>query len=124
MPSTKPKKTALVIDDEELICEVYRDGLTAYGLDVTYSCSLAEGEKILMQKNFDILILDYRMPGGTGLDLLRRLSKSGWKKPFIFLSTGYDDFDHKDAEGLGVTKIFHKPFELSEVIKSVLECAK
>lgn len=78
----------LIVDDEEEIREVLSDLLTLEG----YSCLTAHnGEtalKMIFQQNPDLLLLDYKMPGLDGLEVLRRVKDLKPGLPVVML-TGY-----------------------------------
>lgn len=62
-----PGERILVIDDEEIICNLLKDTLTDEGYQVETVTDSKEGiEKILRGEPFDILITDIRMPKKTG----------------------------------------------------------
>lgn len=109
----------LIVDDEELICEIYRDRLTTLGFEVNFCCTLQKGEECLRQNRYDILILDYLMPGGTGLELLQKLKELTENPPKIFLSTGHDNLQLNELSKLGIEEIFYKPFDFEHVIATI-----
>ncbi len=67
-----PMKPILVVDDEAIVRESIRDWLreTGYSVEVAESGEQALG--MIAEKDFSVLILDYRLPGKSGLDVLRQ----------------------------------------------------
>ena len=70
----------------------------------------------------DMVVLDLAMPGGSGLDVLRRLREQGDRRPVIILTAGIDDYPLTEAVSLGVNGIVmknHDPAWLLDCLKAV-----
>jgi len=82
----------LVVDDDDVDRMAVRRALKATGLDaaVTEAEDAASALALLSKQHFDITLLDYRMPGSDGLDVVRRAREKGLHTPFIML-TGFGD---------------------------------
>ncbi|MEM8614071.1 MAG: two-component system response regulator RppA [Cyanobacteria bacterium P01_H01_bin.105] len=95
-----------VLQHEGYIVKVAHDGETGYKL------AAAGGE-------FDLLILDWMMPGLSGLEMCRRLRENNFTTPVLFL-TAKDTLDDR-VEGLdaGADDYLVKPFELRELLARV-----
>jgi DNA-binding response OmpR family regulator len=66
-----------------------------------------------------MIISDVRMPGLTGLDLLAILRCADWTTPVILITAFGDDETHAQANELGATAVFDKPFEMEELRAAV-----
>lgn len=66
-------------------------------------------------RNADLLVIDVRMPGGSGLESLARLRQTNWLTPAIVVTAFPDAETFDDAYRLGATAVLCKPFELSEL---------
>jgi len=107
----------LVVDDEESICLLLRDVLSRFGHKVvtcqagTRALELADGQP------FDLIFLDIRMPGMSGLEALRRLREQQPGATFVMI-TGYAQTDVMDeCLRSGATACLGKPFSISQVVK-------
>lgn len=82
----------LVVDDDEVDRMAVKRALKATGLEATVTeAENAEGALQMLEKYvFDCTLLDYRMPGSDGLDVVRRAREKGLLVPFIML-TGFGD---------------------------------
>ncbi|HEX2721858.1 MAG TPA: response regulator, partial [Gemmatimonadaceae bacterium] len=82
----------LVVDDDEIDRMAVRRALKASGLEATVSEAedAAGALSKLSREHFDCTLLDYRMPGSDGLDVVRRARERGLHTPFIML-TGFGD---------------------------------
>src|SRR5207248_1661521 len=59
----------LIVEDDPNLAGLLRDGLRAQRIDPTLAATFAEGRDRAQGGSFDVIILDVRLPGGTGLEL-------------------------------------------------------
>lgn len=86
----------LLVDDEDAILEVAQTYLESDGdIFAKTACSALEAIKVLSHWDYDLIISDYSMPGGTGLDLLKALRRRGNNVPFILFTAR----DRAEIEG-------------------------
>lgn len=113
-------KKVLVVDDEELICELCKSLFEDEGIEVKTAFSGKDAIEIVKGEEFDFILSDIRMPKGDGVQFKKELNEMGNQTPFLFM-TGFSDLTHDQAKELGAIGILKKPFdfeELDEVIKS------
>ena len=65
--------TILLADDEEKILKTLGRALRDEGFDVVTTPSPREASRLLAERAFDLLIIDYLMPERTGLDVIREV---------------------------------------------------
>ena len=82
----------LVVDDDDVDRMAVRRALKSTGLEarITEAENATEALALLEKEHFDCTLLDYRMPGSDGLDVVRRAREKGLLTPFIML-TGFGD---------------------------------
>ena len=73
MCSKKNKEQILVVDDALDTLEVIERNLTAHGYRVLTAPAVAEAIAILESTHIDLVITDLKMPGASGLDLVRHI---------------------------------------------------
>lgn len=105
----------LLVEDDELLGDAVKTGLTQFGYIVDW---LKDGEiarKILKSENFELIILDLGLPKFSGLNLLQSIRQSGNTTPVIIL-TALDSVDSR-IKGLdsGADDYITKPFDLNEL---------
>jgi two-component system copper resistance phosphate regulon response regulator CusR len=104
---------ALVLEDDVRLRSLVVRTLTRVGLTCDEASRLDEGEELLDLHQYDLLVLDRRLPDGDGLDLCRRARKSGFANSILVL-TAMDD-PESTVEGLseGADDYLGKPFDIA-----------
>ncbi len=115
----------LVVDDEVGLLEVVEDTLSdIQGLEITLSSDSEKAARMLESETFDLLISDIRMPGKTGLDLLR-IGKKANPELSILMMTAYPSVESAVASmKSGANDYITKPFlpdDLEATVKRILE---
>ena len=80
----------LVVDDDSSFCIMLKTFLTKKGHSVSEAFSVSEALKVFGTDEFDIVLSDYRLPDGSGLDILRQV-KELRPEAGVILMTGYAD---------------------------------
>ena len=80
-----------------------------------------EGLSLIMSMEPDIVLIDIKMPGRLGLDIIREVRENGFSGKFIIVS-GYSNFDYaKDAIRYGVKSYILKPVDEDELMEIILK---
>jgi CheY-like chemotaxis protein len=82
--STAP--TVLCVDDNAAFLAAFAAVLELAGFAVTTACDPIEGLALVKRRAFDLAILDYHMPGMTGVQLARKIRRSRPRMPMLLLS--------------------------------------
>jgi two-component system response regulator HydG len=85
---SSPAVTVLVVDDDIAVCRILHRMLTDEQYQVQISQSVADALRSIEEKPFDVYVMDYKLPDGTGLDVAERIRSKGSKAPIILIS-GY-----------------------------------
>ena len=117
-----PVTHAFVIDDEEIVRNSLGRLLRAIGVNST---GFASGEAFLGYYRGDepgCLIVDIRMPGLSGLDLLETLQQRGCAMPAIVISGHTDEGSVRRLENLRAVGLLEKPFSLAQLKEMLARC--
>lgn len=114
----------LLIDDEPLIREGLRQVINWEEYGFTICADTADGRAGLNMIRFhqpDLVIVDIRMPGLSGIELVEQAKQEGYSCKFIILS-GYSSFSYaKELIKLGVHSYLLKPIDEEELIEGLIE---
>jgi CheY-like chemotaxis protein len=110
-------KNILVVDDEVDLREIVASELEFMGANVSQAGNVVAADFILKQTNIDLIISDIRMPGGTGIDLLKMVKARSILNPPVILITGFADITAEEAYAEGAEALLNKPFQLDELIQ-------
>ena len=114
--------TLLLVDDEEAFRRIAAQELAHAGYKVETSGGLAEARQVLSARSFRLVLLDVRMPDGTGLDLLAEIKESTPATEVVML-TGHATVEEAiRAMKNGAFDFLTKPFKM-EALEAVLEKA-
>jgi len=105
----------LVVDDEESIRRLIEKELGSVRRSVRTADSARQAFEIIEQQQFDVIVLDIRLPDGDGIELLEKF-KQTLPDVEVILITGYGNVDNAvEAMKLGAYDYITKPFTLDRV---------
>jgi putative nucleotidyltransferase with HDIG domain len=109
----------LVVDDEEVVCEMVSVALVEDGYRVEVANDGQEALRLLRTAPFDVIVSDIRMPGMDGLTLLKE-AKRMTPEPLVVIMTGHAHMGYVlDALRSGAAGFLIKPFSIEELRFSV-----
>jgi DNA-binding response OmpR family regulator len=111
--------TILIVEDEYAVARGVQYALQQEGYAVTVARSGEEGLEFATQQAPDLVILDVRLPGMDGFEVLRRLRSTGSKAPVLFLTARDDEVDKVIGLELGADDYLTKPFGLRELMSRI-----
>src|SRR5438105_15161017 len=114
----------LIVEDDPELAALLRDGLRAQRIDPTVAATFAAGREHAVLTSFDVIILDVRLPDGTGFELCGELRRRGVTTPVLML-TALDAVDDR-VRGLevGADDYLTKPFAFRELVARVRALAR
>lgn len=117
--TSPPMSHILLVEDEVKLARFVELELTSEGYRVSVAHDGLSGLTLAREEMPDLLILDWLLPGMTGVEICRRLRQTGNKAPVIFL-TAKDEVSNR-IEGLdaGADDYMVKPFSIEELLARV-----
>jgi len=113
------KKKALVIDDEQIVLDSVSQLLTDENYEVDVSLSGREGLDWAIERKYDVVLTDIRMPDIGGMRVLRDIKRAKPSLPVVII-TGYATVKSSvQAMKLGAADYIEKPFTPDKLIKAV-----
>ena len=110
----------LIVDDELDVREFSRNFFRKRGLDVRVASDGKEALLLIEQDLPDLILLDVRMEGMSGIEVLRELRRRNVTVKVVMVSGTEDEEIVKEASGLGCLGFIHKPLVLEELKRVVL----
>jgi signal transduction histidine kinase len=123
-PSLSRALNVLVVDDQEIICELISEHLRADGHQVTVASDGQEALERFDPASTDLVITDQSMPGLTGKELALALRDRSPATPVILLTGFGDDMRSNGQTPEGISCILAKPVAASDLRRAILEAVK
>ena len=111
--------TVLIVEDEHAVARGIQYALQQEGYTVAVARSGEEGLEFATSQAPDVIVLDLRLPGMDGFDVLRRLRAAGSKAPVLVLTARDDEVDKVIGLELGADDYVTKPFSLRELMSRI-----
>jgi heterodisulfide reductase subunit A2 len=102
-------KPILVVDDEAIVRESIRDWLKDAGYEVSVAENGEEALKLIQKQNFGVMILDLRLPGMSGIDVLKKVKLTQPNIKSIIITAYPTMLTQEEASKLGAIDYLVKP---------------
>ena len=111
----------LIIEDDAALTTLLEYNLAAAGYEVRTSASAEDGELLLAEELFDLVILDWMLPEMSGIELCGRLRRSGKipQVPILMLTARGEEADRVRGLSTGADDYVVKPFSVPELMARV-----
>jgi DNA-binding response OmpR family regulator len=112
-------ESILIVDDDLQLCTVLKDELTEVGYDADYVISGDGALEYVASNPVDLILLDLKMDGITGFDVLRELQERHSTSRIIVLTAYADVHSAIDSAKLGASDFISKPYDLDELLITI-----
>ena len=113
--------TLLIVDDQAGIRLLLKEVFYKEGFDIKLAANGMEALQFVAEKIPDCILLDMRMPGLSGVEVLKRIKKQSADVPVVMM-TAYGEIElTEEAFQHGAERYFTKPFNIYEVRDAVVE---
>ena len=115
------RSSVLIVDDEEVVRRAHLRSLELTGCDARVAEDGDEAIRVMEQNPADVILLDLRMPGLDGMDVLKTI-KTRWPDCEVVVITGYPTVESaKEAVRLGACNYIAKPVGPDDVVRAANE---
>lgn len=112
-------KTILVVEDDRVYARVMANWLVKNGLEARYVLSVASAKEFIAGTEVGLVLSDYRLQDGNGVELLEWMKANGYRMPFLIM-TGYGDIPGAvEAVKKGATDYLPKPVQTEKVLTTI-----
>jgi DNA-binding response OmpR family regulator len=113
-------ESILIVDDDINLCTVLSEELSAIGYETSYLTDGEEVAKVLEAGKVDILLLDLKMPGTDGFNILQQVNNHRNSHPKIVVLTAYADVKSAiESARLGASDFISKPYDFDELLITI-----
>ncbi|WP_422126437.1 phosphate regulon transcriptional regulator PhoB [Thioalkalivibrio sulfidiphilus] len=114
-------KTVLIVEDEPAIREMVSFALARAGFEVDEAVDGGEAQERIASRLPDMILLDWVLPGTSGIDLARRLKRDEYTRdvPIIMLTARGEEDDRVGGLEAGVDDYVTKPFSPRELVARI-----
>lgn len=114
----------LVVDDDAIVIKSCSRILESEGFDVATTHDAEEAPKIVRRRDFDLLLIDVKMPKRDGISLVKELTRDFPEIPIVVMSGYPTPGTIADVLGSGAKKFISKPFKPDELISVIRQVLK
>ncbi len=122
--SDKPEGRILIVDDDYALRRVLHTTLFTAGFDVAEAASGDEALALARVVRYDVVLLDLRMPGKTGIEICRELRRQFPRLAILILTVSDAEDEKVDALDSGADDYVTKPFQMRELTARVRAAAR
>lgn len=113
------KNRILVVDDDEPLRTVLSTELSSEGYEVTTAADGSEAIDLVRDNNFDLVLLDIKMPNVDGFEVLKFI-KGGKPNTKVIMLTGFADLKNAiESKRLGAEDFVSKPYDLVDLLTTI-----
>lgn len=112
------KRKVLLADDDQDVLDMMSEIFISHGYDTILTSSGQDAISILKKEKVHFVVSDFKMPNGSGSNILTFVNSMKTKPLFYFFS-GEHEGDLSDYLKTGVKKIFTKPFSIEKLLAEV-----
>ena len=116
---TATAQKILVIEDDPAIGQSLLDGLRQHGFQVDLCKTGSSGVEQMRKQAPHLVVLDLRLPDGSGFDFCHQMRQLGLRQPIIMLTAQHDEVDKILGLEMGADDYMTKPFSMRELVSRV-----
>jgi two-component system OmpR family response regulator len=109
----------LIIEDEPTLKKTLLEGLKEYGYQSDEVDTLKDAEYYLDIRNYDLILMDWMLPDGNGIDLIHQIKHKSSKTIVVVLSARDDNESEVEAFRRGADDYIRKPFDFEVLIARI-----
>ncbi len=116
---TERPQSILVIEDDPAVAEALIEGIGDEGYEVHWEATGTGGVAHARDRSPQLIVLDVRLPDGSGFDFCRQIRLLGLRQPILMLTVQADEVDKVLGLEMGADDYLTKPYRLRELIARI-----
>jgi DNA-binding response OmpR family regulator len=117
--TTERTHSVLVIEDDPAVAEGLVEGIGNEGYTVHWESSGGGGVEWARDQSPSIIVLDVRLPDGSGFDFCRQMRQLGLRQPILMLTVQSDELDKVLGLEMGADDYLTKPYRMRELLARI-----
>jgi len=113
------KMRILIVEDEKKIADSLRKNFNDEGFDTKVCFDGSDALEVISKEKFDLILLDWRLPEITGVEVCKRIRNANNRTPVILLTALSNISNKVEALNCGADDYITKPFSFEEVLARV-----
>ncbi len=109
----------LIIEDEVTLNQTLSDGLKEFGYQSDIAENISDGRYMIDIRNYDLVLLDWMLPDGNGIDIIPEIKSKSHKTAVIVLSARDDKESEIAALKIGADDYIKKPFDFEVLLMRI-----
>ncbi len=109
----------LIIEDEVTLNQTLNDGLKEFGYQTDFAENISDAKYMIDIRNYDLILLDWMLPDGNGIDLIPEIKAKSHKTAVIVLSARDDKESEIAALKIGADDYIKKPFDFEILVMRI-----
>jgi DNA-binding response OmpR family regulator len=109
----------LIIEDDRSVAAALAEGIGQEGYEVHCESTAAGGLEYAQSRTPHLIVLDVRLPDGSGFDVCRKLRQLGLRQPILMLTVQSDEVDKVLGLEMGADDYVTKPYRLRELLARI-----
>ena len=112
-------ESLLIVDDDFNLCTVLKEELVEVGYDVDFVNNGDDAFSYLAKQRVDLILLDLKMPGKDGFEVLKELKEKKIKVKVIVLTAYADVKSAIESARMGASDFISKPYDFDELLITI-----
>jgi len=109
----------LIIEDEVTLNKTLAEGLNEFSYQADVAENLKDGEYFISIRNYDLILIDWMLPDGSGLDIIPQVKNGSPRTAIVVLSARDDKESEIEALRAGADDYIRKPFDFDVLVARI-----
>lgn len=109
----------LIIEDEMTLSKTLAEGLNEFNYQTDVAENLKDGEYYISIRNYDLVLVDWMLPDGNGLDIIPQVKNKSPRTSLVILSARDDKDSEIEALRAGADDFIRKPFDFDVLVARI-----
>lgn len=117
-------KTVLIVEDDRIYARTISNWLIKNSINARYVLSINSAKELIAENKIDLVLSDFRLQDGNGVELLEWMKAKGYRKPFLIM-TGYGEIPGAvEAIKKGAIDYLPKPIQTEKILNIISHLLK